>query len=66
MMTWPRAKDPFPLVELAKYHEHRLKDFTGALDYVNRALGQVSPDRWRETEQLLRRRQRLEGKGRGA
>jgi len=66
MMTWPRAKDPFPLIELAKYHEHRLKDFSRALGYVDRALEQVSQDRWKETEQLLRRRQRLERKGRGA
>jgi len=62
MMTWPHQKDAFPFVELAKYHEHRLKDFGKAITYVDRALEQVSPSHWKEIELLLRRKQRLEGK----
>jgi len=62
MASWPYKKDTFPYVELAKYHEHRLKDFEGAIVYVEKALEQVSPHQQREVEMLQHRRVRLEQK----
>jgi hypothetical protein len=62
MATWPHQKEAFPLIELAKYHEHRLKDFEKAIAYVDQALGRIPRDRQKETEVLLHRKQRLEGK----
>jgi len=62
MVSWPYKKDTFPYIELAKYHEHRLKDVEAAIAYVERALEQVSPDQKRETEMLQHRRLRLEQK----
>jgi tetratricopeptide (TPR) repeat protein len=62
MVSWPYQKDAFPYIELAKYHEHRLKDCEKAIVYVNKALEQIQPHRRRETELLLYRRERLEGK----
>jgi uncharacterized protein YprB with RNaseH-like and TPR domain len=62
MMTWPNKRDAFPFIEMAKYHEHRLKDFDGAIAYVEKALEQIPPDRQKEIEPLLYRRQRLKGK----
>jgi hypothetical protein len=47
---------------LAKYHEHRLKDFEGAITHVDKALEQTPPDQEKEIELLLHRRQRLEQK----
>ena len=65
-MTWPHKKDAFPFVELAKYHEHRLRDFEKAIAYVDKALEQVSPGHRKEIELLLHRKQRLEGKKLGS
>jgi hypothetical protein len=62
MATWPYQKDTFPYVELAKYHEHRLKDFERAMAYVEKALEQISPHQQREIEMLQHRRMRLEQK----
>jgi uncharacterized protein YprB with RNaseH-like and TPR domain len=62
MVTWPYQKDTFPYIELAKYHEHRLKDFDGAIVYVERALEQMLPHQQREIEMLRNRRLRLEQK----
>ncbi|MGQ9509154.1 MAG: ribonuclease H-like domain-containing protein [Thermodesulfobacteriota bacterium] len=59
MLTWPDPKDIFPYVELAKYYEHRRQDLKKAIHYVEEALRRVSPDRHRDIELLLRRRQRL-------
>ena len=60
MAGWPYKKDAFPYVELAKYHEHRLKDWDRAMDYVNEALELVPPYQQREVELLQYRRRRLE------
>ncbi|MFB3887148.1 MAG: ribonuclease H-like domain-containing protein [Thermodesulfobacteriota bacterium] len=62
MLTWPYKRDPFPYVELAKYHEHRMKDFEKAIAYVDQALEQISPHRQTETRMLRQRRLRLEQK----
>jgi uncharacterized protein YprB with RNaseH-like and TPR domain len=60
MATWPHKKDVFPYVELAKYHEHRLKDFEGAIAYVKKALDQTPVHREKEVELLQHRERRLE------
>lgn len=62
MLTWPGKKDIFPYVELAKYHEHRLKDWERAISYVDEAFDFISPHQQREIELLTQRRQRLEQK----
>ena len=62
MVTWPYQKEAFPFIELAKYHEHRIKDVEKAIAYVEKALERTPADRQREKEVLLRRKQRLEGK----
>jgi uncharacterized protein len=59
MSTWPYKKDPFPCVELAKYHEHRLKDCETAIAYVDQALRETEPYRTRERVLLFNRRERL-------
>jgi uncharacterized protein YprB with RNaseH-like and TPR domain len=65
MATWPHKKDAYPYVELAKYHEHRLKDLERAIAYVDKALKEASPDQQKEIELLLHRRRRLEEKRTG-
>jgi len=65
MVTWPYQKDTFPYIELAKYHEHRLKDFERAIVYVEKALEQMLPHQQREIEMLRNRRLRLEQKRAG-
>lgn len=62
MLTWPFKKDAYPYIELAKYHEHRLKDFDRAIDYVEKALSQTPSNRQKEFEFLQHRRRRLEQK----
>jgi uncharacterized protein YprB with RNaseH-like and TPR domain len=62
MKSWPYKKDVFPYIELAKYHEHRLKDWEGAMAYVKEALNLVPPHQQREVELLHYRRRRLEQK----
>ena len=62
MLSWPYKKDVFPYIELAKYHEHRLKDCETAISYVSQALEQIQPDRRKEIDLLLLRRERLEHK----
>jgi hypothetical protein len=59
MLTWPYQKDTFPYIELAKYHEHRLKDFERAMIYVDQALEQTLPHQRKEIEVLQQRRRRL-------
>jgi hypothetical protein len=66
MVTWSHRKDAFPYIELAKYHEHRLRDYEKAVDYVDRALKQTPPHQLREIELLLHRKKRLEQKRIGA
>jgi hypothetical protein len=65
MVTWPCQKDTFPYIELAKYYEHRLKDFERAIVYVEKALEQMLPHQQREIEMLRNRRLRLEQKKAG-
>lgn len=65
MVAWPYQKDTFPYIELAKYHEHRLKDFERAIVYVEKALEQMLPHQQREIEMLRNRRLRLEQKRAG-
>jgi uncharacterized protein YprB with RNaseH-like and TPR domain len=55
-------KDVLPCVELAKYHEHRLKNLDRAMIYVDEALGLVPSHQQREIELLQHRRKRLEQK----
>ena len=62
MLTWPYKKDAFPYIELAKYYEHRQKDYESAIGFVDKALAQTSPTQEGEIELLLRRRRRLEQK----
>ena len=62
MVSWPLKKDAFPYIELAKYHEHRLKDWDKAMAYVDEALEIIPVHQQREIELLQRRRQRLEQK----
>lgn len=52
--------DRFALVELAKWHEHRIRDFEGAVDLVRRALRR-NPDMAEfERQALIHRLHRLE------
>ena len=54
------GEDRFALIELAKWHEHRRRDFARALALTERAgAGRLSPD---ERANLVRRRERLERK----
>ena len=54
------GNDLFALVELAKWHEHRRRDFARALALTERAgAGRLSPE---ERADLVRRRERLERK----
>jgi len=62
MLSWPHLKDIYPYIELAKYHEHRLKKFDNAIHYVDQALKIVSSHQIKDIELLLQRRERLEGK----
>jgi uncharacterized protein len=64
MLTWPYPKDVFPFIELAKYHEHRLRNIDQALSFVEKALKRTSLLQPKETELLLQRRQRLENRKR--
>ncbi|HSB07687.1 MAG TPA: hypothetical protein VLK23_21100, partial [Thermodesulfobacteriota bacterium] len=66
MVTWPYKRDAFPFVELAKYHEHHLKDFEKAIVFVDKALEEIPRDRQKEIELLLHRKQRLEEKRLGS
>jgi hypothetical protein len=62
MVTLPHKKDPFPYVELAKYHEHGQKDFVRAISYVDRAVKEITAGHPREMDLLQQRRRRLEEK----
>jgi len=65
--------DVFPLVELAKYHEHRQRDFSKALVLTERALARLEggrdflPQSWLSVtkgellHRLSRLRRRMEG-----
>jgi hypothetical protein len=60
MVRWPYKKDVFPYIELAKYHEHRLKNWAKAMAYVDEALEFIPAHQQREIELLQMRRKRLE------
>jgi uncharacterized protein YprB with RNaseH-like and TPR domain len=62
MVTWPYKKDVFPYIELAKYHEHRFKDWEKAIACVDEALELIPSHQQREIELLQHRRRRLEQK----
>jgi hypothetical protein len=62
MVSWPYKRDAFPYIELAKYHEHRLKDWDRAMAYVDEALELTPSHQQREVELLQHRRRRLEQK----
>ncbi len=62
MLDWPCKKDAFPYVELAKYHEHRLRDWDRAIAYVEKALDLTPSGQQKDFELLQHRRQRLEQK----
>jgi uncharacterized protein YprB with RNaseH-like and TPR domain len=62
MLSWPYKKEIFPYIELAKYHEHRLKDWDRAMAYVDEALGLIPLHQHGEIELLQHRRRRLEQK----
>jgi len=69
---WPRAvalweamtqeRSVFAAVELAKYHEHRLHDPRGALEWVRRIDSWDRPLSGEERAELAHRRRRLERK----
>ncbi|MGQ9646050.1 MAG: ribonuclease H-like domain-containing protein [Thermodesulfobacteriota bacterium] len=65
MLTWPYPEDATPYVELAKYHEHRRKDFEKAIAYVDQALQKAASHQPKEIEMLRHRRQRLAQKQMG-
>jgi hypothetical protein len=65
MVTWSRRQDAFPYVELAKYYEHRLRDFEKAMAFVNQALEQTSSHHEKEIELLYYRKKRLQLKRTG-
>jgi tetratricopeptide (TPR) repeat protein len=62
MLSWPYKKEIFPYIELAKYHEHRLKDWDRAMTYVDEALEFIPSHQQGEIEVLQHRRRRLEQK----
>lgn len=51
-----------PYVELAKYYEHKEKNFSIAMKYVNEALGRIQSYRITDIAELRHRRSRLERK----
>jgi hypothetical protein len=55
-------KDAFPCIELAKYHEHRVKNLDRAMIYVDEAIELIPSHQQREIELLHHRRRRLEQK----
>jgi hypothetical protein len=66
MMSWPKRKDAFPYIELAKYCEHRLKDIEKAIGYVKMALTETPSHQLKEIDLLRHRRERLEQKRTGS
>jgi tetratricopeptide (TPR) repeat protein len=59
MMEWPYRKDAFPYIEVAKYYEHRLREFEKAIEYVDQALALTPSHREKEVELLMERKKRL-------
>ena len=59
MISWDGRRNPFPYVELAKYYEHRVKDYSKALEMVRRAFEMVDCLGSSEREALLHRERRV-------
>jgi tetratricopeptide (TPR) repeat protein len=59
MISWDGRRNPFPYVELAKYYEHRSKDYSKALEMVQRAFETVDHLNFSEREALLHRQRRV-------
>ena len=51
-----------PLIELAKYYEHKAKDFKRALQHSQKALNQVNPENEKRTREIKKRINRLKRK----
>lgn len=62
MISWDGSRSSFPYVELAKYYEHRVKDYSKALEMVRRAFETLDYLSFSEREALLHRQRRLIGK----
>ncbi len=66
MISWDGRRSSFPYVELAKYYEHRVKDYSKALGIVRRAFEMLDYLSLSEREAFLHRQRRLIGKERRA
>ena len=59
MISSDGSQSPFPYVELAKYYEHRAKDYSKALEIVQRAFEMVDCFGFSEREAFLHRQRRV-------
>jgi uncharacterized protein YprB with RNaseH-like and TPR domain len=59
MISWDGRRGSFPFVELAKYYEHRSKDYRKALEVVRKAFEMVDYLGFAEKEALLHRQKRI-------
>jgi hypothetical protein len=59
MISWDGSRSPFPYVELAKHFEHRVKDYSKALEMVRRAVEMVDCIGSSEREALVHRQRRV-------
>ena len=59
MISWDGSRSLFPYVELAKHYEHRVKDYSKALEMVRRAVEMVDCFGFSEREALLHRQRRV-------
>ena len=59
MVSRDGRRSPFPYVELAKYYEHRLKDYSKAREMVQRAFETVDYLSFSEREALFHRQSRV-------
>jgi uncharacterized protein YprB with RNaseH-like and TPR domain len=66
MISWDGGRNSFPYVELAKYYEHRAKDYSRALEMVRGALEVVDYLGFSEREALLHRQKRVVQKAKRA
>jgi uncharacterized protein YprB with RNaseH-like and TPR domain len=66
MISWDGRRSSFPHVELAKHYEHRIKDYSKALEMVRRAFEMVGYLSSSEREALLHRKKRVMRKGKEA
>ena len=62
MISWDGGRSSFPYVELAKYCEHKAKDYSKALEMVRRAFEMVDYLGPPEREAMLHRQRRVMGK----